>query len=372
MTNKLFHASIIIASAVSIASCGSQPPPPKAPPVAVNVYTVHTGAAVYFDSYPATVVPLNQVDLRAQVTGYISGINFQDGQHVTKGQKLYAIDQQQYEANLQQAKANMNVLQSAADKAQQDADRYQDLYSKDAIAKQILDHAVADLAGAKMQVAGAKAAVDKAELDLQYATITAPYTGTIGISQVKLGTLVTANETLLNSISSDDPMAVDIAIDQQDIPRFEELQTSSKAKDSVFTLALPDNSIYAQPGSISFLDRAVDPQTGTIKVRLVFPNAKNFLKAGMNCNVRVKNNGAGANFLLAPYKSVVDQLGESFVYVANNNKAIAHKVTLGTKINDKVVITSGLQEGDSVITDGVQKLRDSADIQIGAPKTTGK
>jgi RND family efflux transporter MFP subunit len=368
MTNKLFHASIIIASAVSIVSCGSQPPPPKAPPVAVSVYPVQKSAAVYFDIYPATVVPLNQVDLRAQVTGYITAIYFKDGQQVVKGQKLYAIDQQQYEANLQQAKANMNVLQSAADKAQQDADRYQDLYSKDAIAKQILDHAVADLAGAKMQVAGAKAAVDKAALDLQYATITAPYTGTIGISQVKLGTLVTANQTLLNTVSSDDPMTVDISIDQKEIPRFENLQKTNDPADSVFTLVLTDNSIYAKPGTILLMDRSVDPLTGTIKVRLAFPNNQHVLIAGMNGNVRVKNNGTGNNFLLVPYKAVVEQLGENFVFVANNNIALQQKVILGTRINDKIIVLSGIQAGDSVITEGVQKLRDSTAIQIGAPK----
>jgi RND family efflux transporter MFP subunit len=365
---KLTAYCFAVAGTVSMMSCGGNKPQQTAPPaVAVGVYTVHKGAAVYFDNYPATVTPLNQVDLRAQVTGYITSIYFQDGQHIEKGEKLYDIDKQQYEANYQQAVANMNIAKASLDKAQQDADRYSDLLKQDAIAKQIYDHAIADLESNKMQVASAKASVDKAALDLQYATIIASYSGTIGISQVKLGTLVTANQTILNSISSDDPMAVDIAIDQQDIPRFEGLQTSAKATDSVFTLALADNSIYPQTGSISFIDRAVDPQTGTIKVRLVFPNANNFLKAGMTCNVRVKNNGGGSNFILAPYKSVVDQLGESFVYVASDNKAIAHKVTLGTKINDKVVITSGLQEGDSVITDGVQKLRDSSDIQIGTP-----
>ncbi|MEI9933633.1 MAG: efflux RND transporter periplasmic adaptor subunit [Ferruginibacter sp.] len=316
---------------------------------------------------------MNQVDLRAQVTGYITGIDFKDGQHVTKGQVLYEIDKQQYTANYDQAVANMNVAKATLDKAQQDADRYSDLLKQDAIARQIYDHAVADLQAAKMQVSGAKSGVDRAALDLQYSTIKASYSGTIGISQVKLGTLVTANQTLLNSISSDDPMAVDISIDQKEIPRFETLQLHPASNsDSVFTLALPDNSIYDKTGSISFLDRSVDPLTGTIKVRLIFPNQDGFLKAGMNCNVRVKNNSGNNDFLLAPYKSVVEQLGEYFIYVAENNKAISHKVTLGNKINDQVIIINGLQEGDSVITDGVQKLRDSANIQIGAPQPAKK
>jgi RND family efflux transporter MFP subunit len=262
----------------------------------------------------------------------------------------------------------MNVLQAAEDKAQQDADRYQDLYNKDAIAKQIYDHAIADLQGAKMQVASSKAAVDKAALDLQYSVITAPFNGTIGISQVKSGTLVTANQTLLNTVSSDDPMTVDISIDQKEIPRFEKLQKNNNPADSVFTLALADNSIYAKPGAILLMDRSVDPLTGTIKVRLAFPNPDGILIAGMNGNIRVKNNGAGADFIMVPYKAVVEQLGENFVFTANKNIAIQQKVVLGTRINDKIIVKSGLNEGDSVITDGVQKLRDSTAIQIGAPK----
>jgi RND family efflux transporter MFP subunit len=367
MINKLFQAGILIAT-VSIASCDSKPPTPPTPPVGVSVYAVTKQSAVYFDQYPATVVPLNQVDLRAQVTGYITGIYFKDGQRVVKGQKLYDIDNQQYMASLQQAKANMNVLQAAEDKAQQDADRYQDLYNKDAIAKQIYDHAIADLQGAKMQVVSAKATVDKAALDLQYSVITAPFNGTIGISQVKAGTLVTANQTLLNTVSSDNPMTVDISIDQKEIPRFEKLQKNNNPADSVFTLALADNSIYAQPGAILLMDRSVDPLTGTIKVRLAFPNPDGVLIAGMNGNIRVKNNGAGADFIMIPYKAVVEQLGENFVFTANKNIAIQQKVILGTRINDKIIVKSGLNEGDTVITDGVQKLRDSTAIQIGAPK----
>ena len=157
-------------------------------------------------------------------------------------------------------------------------------------------------------------------------------------------------------------MAADIAIDQHEIPRFVGLQQHNNPADSVFTLAFSDNTIYPQTGAIALMDRAVDPLTGTIKVRLVFPNPQGYLKAGMNSNIRVKNNGADSTFLMAPYKAVVEQLGENFIFVANNNKAIQHKVVLGTRINDKVIIKSGLNEGDSVIIDGVQKLRDSTAI----------
>lgn len=369
MRNRIYGLSITIITGMIMSSCGDNKPaaPAAPPPTAVNIYKIEKGSAVYYDNYPATVTALSQTDLKAQVTGYITGIYFSDGQHVAKGQKLYDIDRLQYAATYDNAVANLNVAKANMDKAQQDATRYSDLLKQDAIAKQVVDHALADLQSAKMQVAAASANVSRASADLKYATIYAPFDGTIGISQVKSGTLVTANQTLLNTVSSDNPMAVDIAVDQKEIPRFAGLQ-HAKATDTTFTLQLPDNSIYAQPGTISFIDRAIDQLTGTIKVRLIFPNPAGVLRAGMNCNINVKNNNSQQTFLLAPYKAVVEQLGENFIYVVNNNRAFQHKVILGARINDKVIIKSGIQEGDSIVTDGVQKLRDSSMVQVGAKK----
>jgi RND family efflux transporter MFP subunit len=356
---------------IFIASCGASDKganAPKAPPpVPVTVYALQKGNAVYFDEYPATIVPLNEVQLRPQVTGYITGIFFKDGQHVSKGQKLYSIDQQQYQAAYNQAVANLNVAQANLGKSQQDADRYNELLKKDAIARQTAEHAQADLQASKMQMEAAKANVASVQTNVKYSTIYAPFDGTIGISQVKMGSPVSPGQTVLNTVSTNSPMAVDIAVDQHEIPRFAGLEHAAKPKDSVFTLAFADNSVYPQTGTISFIDRAVDPQTGTIKVRLIFPNTKDLLKAGMNCNMRVKNNGADSSFLLAPYKAVVEQLGENFIFVASNNHALQRKVTLGTKIKDKIVIKSGLNAGDSIIVDGVQKLKDSTVISSGGP-----
>jgi len=369
MRKKIYSLGIIVIGGMMMESCSDNKPaaPTAPPPTAVNIYKIEKGSAVYYDTYPATVAALNQTDLKAQVTGYITGIYFSDGQHVSKGQKLYDIDRLQYAATYDNAVANLNVAKANMDRAQQDANRYNDLLKQDAIARQVVDHALADLQSAKMQVSAASANVSRASADLKYATIYAPFDGTIGISQVKPGTLVTANQTLLNTVSSDNPMAVDISVDQKEIPRFAALQ-HAKSIDTTFTLQLPDNSIYAQPGTISFIDRAIDQLTGTIKVRLIFPNATGILRTGMNCNINVKNNNSQQTFLLAPNKSVVEQLGENFIYVVSNNRAYQRKVVLGTRINDKIIIKSGLQEGDSVVTDGVQKLRDSSMVQIGAIK----
>ena len=372
MKNRTLQLFIVFSCAFIIFSCSEKKKDEKQkpPPTVVNVYQVKKESAVYYDEYPATVAALNQVDLRAQVTGYITGIFFTDGQHVRKEQKLYDIDRQQFQANYDQSVANLNVSKANLAKAQQDADRYNDLLKQDAIAKQVYDHAMADLQSAKMQVEAAKSNVRNVQTTVKYSAIYASFAGTIGISQVKMGALVTANQTLLNTISSEDPMAVDIAVDQKEIPRFIQLQQNpSIVKDSVFTLRLPDNSIYPQTGKVSFIDRAVDPQTGTIKARLVFANPKNILKAGMNTNVRIKNNNTDSLFMLIPYKAVTEQMGEYFVFVVNDSsKAIQHKILLGTIINDKVIVKQGLNEGDKIVTDGAQKLKDSTTVQIGSPK----
>jgi RND family efflux transporter MFP subunit len=361
-----------VAVAFSLTSCGGNNAGPQAPPPAsVNVYTVAPGNATYFDLYPATATPLNQVDIKPQVSGNIVGIYFKDGQEVRKGMKLYEIDQQQYLAAVNQAKANVLVAKANLARSQQDADRYLELAKQDAIAKQTLDHQLADLEASKQQLTAAEASVASVETNLKYSTIYAPFNGTIGISQVKIGTGVYP-QTLLNSVSTDDPMAVDIAIDQAEIPKFMAyFDDRGKArKDSIFSAVLPDGSIYSYPGELYLLDRSIDPTTGTLKARITFPNPKNELKAGLTTNIRVKHIAADST-LLIPFKSVVESLGENFVFVADSGHAFQRKITLGTRIGGMIVVRSGLHAGEKIVTDGVQKLRDSSAIALAPPKPAG-
>ncbi len=370
MRNSLHWIGFLsVVFGLSLESCADKNAAPQAPPpTPVTVYLpVKPGNATYFDAYPATVTPLNQVDIKPEVSGNIIGIYFKDGQHVVKGQKLYAIDQQQYQAAVAQAVANLDVAKANLAKSQQDADRYQELAKQDAIARQVLDHQLADLESAKKQVEAAKANVVSVETNLKYSTISAPFAGTIGISQVKVGTSVYP-QTLLNSISTDNPMAIDIAVDQAQIPKFTAyFANGTKDKDSTFTAVLPDGSIYPYPGQIYLLDRSVDPLTGTLKVRFTFPDDKNQLKPGLTTNIRVKRD-AGDSSLLIPNKAVLEQLGENFVFVVTGDRVRQHKITLGNRINDKVVVRSGLKSGEQVVIEGVQKLRDSSAIQVAPPK----
>lgn len=335
--------------------------------VPVSVYKIVPGTAEFYDGYPATVTPLNQVDLRSEVSGYLTNIYFKDGQHVSSGMKLYGIDQQQYKGAYDQAVANLNVAKANLNKAQQDADRYKELAKNDAIARQVLEHSEADLETAKMQVTAAENNVKVVETNFRNSVIYAPFDGTVGISQVKLGSAITAGQSLLNTISSDNPIAVDFSVDEKQINRFMELlQKKTDKTDSTFTLTMPDKTIYPYTGRISLLDRAVDPQTGTIKTRVIFPNPKNILRAGLTCDVRVLNQNS-ANTILIPFQAVVEQMGEYFVYVVNDNRVSQRKISTGMQINDKVIVRNGLQPGETIVTEGTQRLRDNSVVALNMP-----
>jgi membrane fusion protein (multidrug efflux system) len=359
---------------VLVLSCGNSNAPQQQapPPVYVSVLTVKDTAAVYYDEFPATLTALNEIKLTPQVSGYITGMYFKDGSKVVKGQRLYTIDQQVYGANLQQAIAAQQVQETNLVKAEKDAERYHELDKHDAIAKQQVDYADAALAAARKQVAAARANVAAVRATVGFAEIRAPFTGTIGISQVKTGTAVVAGQTVLNTVSTDDPVAVDINVSQKDIFRFTQLQQQKgNAYDSTFRLVF-GNDVYPEPGHIYLIDRAVDPQTGTIKTRLLFPNRMGMLKAGMNATVRVST-GAQMRSIVIPSKAVTEQLGEFFTYVVgDSSKVTQRRVDLGQQIGDKVIIRNGLQTGETIVVEGTQNLRQGSVITTKAPAPAPK
>lgn len=374
MLNRNFYFIASISLMGLLSACGGkQQPAQQGPPpaVPVTVAEVVSSEAAYYDEYPGTVVALNQTEIRAQVTGYITGIHFQDGATVTKGQRLYSIDQQLYGANYQQALANLQVQETNLLKAQKDADRYHELDKQDAIAKQQVDYADAALEAARKQVDAAKANVNAVKANLGFATITAPFTGTIGISQVRMGTSVVAGQTVLNTVSTDDPIAVDFTVDQKELYRFNQLLTGGgKGADSTFSIAF-GKEVYPANGKLLLLDRAVDPQTGTIRARLSFANGKKLLKAGMSTTVRILNN-SGQQSVTIPYKAVTEQLGEFFVYVVGDSSKVSQrKVVLGKQIGTNIIVRDGVQNGEKIVVEGIQNLREGAVISTGAPGTAG-
>ncbi|MCX2475345.1 efflux RND transporter periplasmic adaptor subunit [Pedobacter sp. MC2016-05] len=352
-------ASLLIGIAL-LSACGNNKEQAPAAPAAVPVttYKVESEDVTITESYPGVVVPLNEVELRAQVNGYLTAIFVKDGQKVSKGQKLYEIDRTNYVAAYNAAKADLQVAKANYNKYKKDAERYTNLAKQEAVAKQRVDYAITDLENASSQVAVAQASLSTAEANLKRSVIVSPLNGTIGISQVRLGALVSQGSTLLNTVSANDPIAVDIAINQQDIPRFLSLKNNTNSvKDSVFSIELTDKSTYKMNGSIIAVDRAVDPGSGTIKVRISYPNAGGKLLSGMTCNVKVLNKSPEKQ-LVIPYKAITEQLGENLVYVLGDSSKVQQRlVKLGNTFSDKIVILKGLNSGETIITDGLQNLR---------------
>jgi RND family efflux transporter MFP subunit len=371
-------------------SCSQkQPAPPSA--VAVNLFTVKAKEVFYYDKYPATTMALSQVDLRPQVQGYITGIFFTEGDHVRKGQALYEIDRQLFQENYDQAKANLEVAAGNLKQAQQDADRYAYLNANDAVAKQVYDHAAIALQNAKHLVAAAEQTLKMASTNLNYSLISAPFDGTIGFSQVKLGNMVSVGQTVLNTISTADPMGVDFLVSEKQLAHFEDLKNNKQQTiDSLFTIVLPNDSVYSAIGKISVIDRAVDSQTGTIRIRAVFANPNYFLKPGISCVLRVHNQEKGPK-LVVPSRAVVELMGEYFVFLAIDTvarnpddstkthpalMALQKKVVLGQTIAPDVIIKKGIRPNDRIVVDGVQSLHTGSIIllskQTDGAKEKGK
>lgn len=366
--NPIKYFLIITLSVATFVSCKPKNEAPGMPPeriIPVGVSEVTSEMISNAIHYPGTVVALNQTELRAEVNGYITNIYVSDGAVVGKGQRLYEIDRVRYQAARDQARASHQIALTNLDKVKRDLDRYITLDEKQAIAKQLVDYAQSDFNNAKAQVDAAKAVLVNAETNLARSVIYAPFSGTVGISQVRQGALVTSGVTLLNTISSTQPIAVDIMVSERDIQKFMDLQKNPNViKDSIFSLQLPSGEMYDKFGKISTIDRAVDQNTGTITVRVTFDNAKGALRVGMNTDLLVLNHSTTPQMVI-PYKAVMEQLGETLVYtISDSNTAVANKVILGLKLGDKVVVSEGLSEGQKVITDGLINIRPNDKVTI--------
>jgi membrane fusion protein (multidrug efflux system) len=362
---------------LSLAACGKKGEEdkkaggPQAGPTPVKLVEAQEQQAIYYDEYPARVAALNIVELRTQVPGFVTGIYFKEGELVKKGQPLYEIDRRKYQAAVREARAGLQSAQAQLANAQLNLSRYQRLAQQDAIARQIVDNSVTTEASARAQVEVARAALATAQTDLDYSLVRAPFTGRIGISQVRLGAQISAGSTLLNTISSEDPMGVDFVVNEQELSRFQALQGEQQgglaAQDSSLRLALPGGKIYQGRGRVRAVDRGVDNQTGSVQVRMQFDNPGRELKDGLTVVLRVLNEQSGRR-VVVPNKAILDQMGESFVFVVRDTVALQRRVELGPRLRDDIVVLKGLKAGEKIVTEGLQQLRDSASVTTGRPK----
>lgn len=361
---------LVLSGMLTIASCGGESAPqsagnPMQMAVPVTVTAVSEETLTGYRQFPANVVPLQETELRAEVSGYITGIFVADGASVQAGQKLYEVDHVRYAAAAEQAEANLKIIEANRDRVKRDLARYEALAEKDAIARQVLDNARTELQTVEAQLIGAQAALTTAQTNLNRAVIRAPFSGVVGISQVRTGALVSAGSTLLNTISSTSPIAVEFQVNESDLGHVLEMlnRRTSAQGDSTITLELSGGEIYPHYGRITTLDRAINRNTGTITVRATFANPEGRLRAGMSTIMRIKQQ-AGEKQLVIPYKAVSEQLGQTTVYVLGDSSRVEQRVIrLGMKSGELTAVTEGLSLGEQVVTEGMINLRHGALVQ---------
>jgi membrane fusion protein (multidrug efflux system) len=331
------------------------------PPPAVLVAPVLQKTVPIYGEYVARTEARQTVEIKARVGGYLEKIFFKEGRKVKAGQTLYLIDQRPYKAALQDAQGQLDQAEAALWKAQKDVDRYRPLVAADAAPQQDLDKAEAEAKVSAAAIVKAKAGIDQAELDLQFTQIKAPITGIIGKEEVTVGNLVTKDKTLLTTMSSWNPMRVVFSVSETDYLMLSRRYPKESREGSVdkpernFELIMADNSIYPYKGATSFVDRALDPTTGTLNVYVSFPNPNRLLRPGLFGRIRVPLTEE-PNALLVPQRAVQEMQGvQTVLVVGPENKVALHTVTLGPRFKDFFIVTKGVKAGELIVVEGLQK-----------------
>lgn len=306
-------------------------------------------------------------DVRPQVGGVIKARLFEEGAIVHAGQSLYQIDPATYQATYNSAAASLAQAQAQALSAKLKADRYKTLVESGAVSKQDNDDAQAAAAQTAAAVAVQKAALDTARINLNYTKVAAPITGRIGKSAVTPGALVTANQaTALATVQDLSKIYVDLTQTSAELLKLKQQFASGKlgkTNSATVTLKLEDGSTYPTPGTLEFSDVTVDPGTGSVTLRAVFPNPNGVLLPGMYVRAALSQ-GVASGGILVPQTAISrDPKGGATVMLVGAKGPEARPVTLGQTLGDKWLVTSGLQPGDKVIVEGLMKVRPGAPIK---------
>lgn len=317
--------------------------------------------------FPGTLVAHDIVDIRSDVTGYLSAITVKDGSVVKKGQPLYEIDKSRYVAAYGQVAASQQQAEADLAQRERDYERYKTLLDHDAISKQTVDQAYTAVLTAKANLAAAKASVARAGTDVSHAVLRAPVGGSIGIAQIKVGDIVNAGQTLINTVVNEHPIFADFDVPQASIPQFLRIQKGQG--EEKFFLKFTSGESYPEQGKIQTINNIVDQQTGTIRVRLVFENKESLLRSGMSCVVVMKYT-TPATQIAIPAKAIIQNLSETSVLTLTKDNVVKPvDITPGPVTDTMLIVQSGLKAGDRIIVEGLQKARpgDTVNIAGAAP-----
>jgi membrane fusion protein (multidrug efflux system) len=382
----------VVAAAAAVVGCGHTGGPPQGgyPPPAVTVVTLKPQEVSLTRDLPGRVSAFLVAEVRPQVSGIVKKRLFTEGSLVKVGQPLYEIDDSIYRAQYNSALATLQKAKATQDAARQTASRAAEMVKIDAVSAQDNDNAVAAQRQAEADVAAAQAAVDSSAVNLAYAHIVSPITGNIGKSSVTQGALVTAEQTTaLATVQQLDPIYVDVNQSSGEWLQLKQEidagRVQAGAAGAPTKITLENGSTYAQEGKLQFSDVTVDPTTGNFLLRVIVPNPSQVLMPGMYVRA-VVGEGTMPKGLLAPQRGVTrdPRGGATALVVDKDNKVEARTVKVSRTIGDQWLVDSGLNSGDRVIVEGVQKVKpgmpvqpveqtpalagDGADAGMGTPK----
>jgi len=373
MTNNIIKSSLFVLFALGVFSgCGQKQAaaPMQMPPPEVGVITVSAHTVPITSELPGRIDPERIADVRARVTGIVLKRLFTEGADVQANDQLFQIDPAPFQAALDSANASLAHAQAELKEAHSKAERYKALVAINAVSKQDDDDASATALQAIADVEAGKASVETAQLNLGYAAVTAPISGKIGVAKVTEGALVNqADATEMATIQQMDPIYFDFTESSSDLLHLKSLFDKGNLvklsdDEAKVTLVLEDGSTYKLPGKLLFRDVTVDPSTGMVSLRSEFPNPDHTLLPGMFARVQfeqaVKENAIN---VLQRAVALKGDGTATIMVVGADNIVNPRTVTLGDASGDEWVITDGLKAGETVVVDGLQKVKPGAAVK---------
>ena len=350
-----------------LSGCKGDAKPPPPPPLEVTVIEAKSSNVTVYNEYVAQTQAPDTIEIRSQVTGLLDRQAFADGARVKRGDVLYVIDQRPFEAQLAQAKASLAQAEANLINARQNLARNSRLIAQKAVSQQDYDTAVAQERSSGALVEAQKALLRNVELNLEFATLRAPRDGTMSSSLVKSGSLITAQQTLLTTLYSSDPMWVNFTISED---RLLELQKALKHplgdnpdQAPPFHIRLADGTDYKLPGKLNFVDATIDQKSGTLQVRISVPNPDRLLRPGLFVRVIVAAFD-NPNAIRLPQQAVQELQGLKTVFVVGpDDKVESRQIAAPARQGNDWVVESGLKSGERVVVEGIGKIRPGATVK---------
>ena len=346
---------------------------PADPPPAVVVEQIELQPVSDTAAFNARVEAIESVDLRARVGGFLQSVGFEAGQFVEPGTLLFEIEPDQYEAGLASARAQLSGASARRTAAERNLARIEELVQRDVGAQATLDQSRSEFESAAADVLAAEAAVTGAELNLSYTRIEAPIAGVIGRATLSVGNLVGPDAGILARIVQLDPVRVVFSIPEGLLVNLRQEANGGDitAIDLRLRLRLPNGTEYEQDGTPEYIASEVDPQTGTIAVRIVFPNPDRLLVPGQFVTLYAGDSDP-PQMPIVPQTAVLQDRDGRYVYLLGDDNSVAQRrITTGVRVGSGWAVTEGLEGGETVVVQGIQRLAEGMSVQPSQAEPTG-